>query len=333
MARVAGWTDGAEFGDTLYWDSVTAGVSASTVQKRTGNYSYLFTSGGKTATKNISTPLSTLYHRFAIYPDTIPGTNYNFVSYRNSTTPHIYLRLTGSTGIISVYHGGGTLLGNTSASISLKSWVLLEVYLVVGDSPNGAVTIKADGETIATITGVDTKNGASTTVDNVYFEAGPSVQFYLDDLGLDNSEWCNDGRIELLTVNGAGDSTQWIPSGEVSPDPLINYQMVDDVPPDGDTSYNSTASSGNTDLYSHSTFDPTGKTVRMLIAEGRLRGEAGGEIVKLDIKRDGTVYKSSEITLTTAFKRFTSEYITDPSTSSAWNSSGIADTQVGAESV
>lgn len=331
MARV--FTDGAEFGDAIFFEVKT--IAASSSVKRSGAYSY---AGNQAYGQKNITGLSELYFRAAWLPSTNgPGTG-NIFELRNSTTAHAYVRFNASAGVFEVYSAGTLRFSSTFPAVQ-GTWYLIEAYLKIDDS-TGVLTVKIDGVQIGTYTG-DTRNGASTTVNNIYLNGSPgsSITWAFDDLalndttgGADNS-WCGDGRVILLKPNGNGDASDLTGSDGNSTD---NYLLVDEIPSDGDTTYVEGSTSGNRDLYAIEDFSGTGKTIKRVWVEARARDTvaAGGQC-KLSVKPSGgSEDKSSAINLLTSYTRIIgTDYTTNPADSGAWEDGDLDALQIGFEVV
>lgn len=326
MARL--FTDGGEAGDILFFDATDGTVDASALQARTGNYSYRM-QGNEGGQKTLAS-LTEFYLRFGVY---IVSGNANpiFLRIRSGTTTIADMRRNDGTGRADFYVNN-SLFASGAIPFPKDGWNRVEVHFVMADSPNGLVETRIEGISDISQTG-DTKPGALTSVNNVQLFSSNST-IYFDDIalndttgGADNS-WCGDGRIVALIPDGDGDASGWTPSAGT------NYQCVDDVPPDGDTSYVEASLSGTQDLYTVSAFDGTDKTILRAWAECRARGTVGGEQITLTVKTGGTEYQSAARSLTASYARYVgTDYPTNPATSAAWTDGELDLVQVGQEVV
>jgi hypothetical protein len=320
MARV--FTEGAEMGDTLFWDVVTA-AQVHTAQKRTGSYSYGGNTGNTVLQKNI-TAISEFYYRYAIYESAF---NDIVLYFRNSTTIHAGITTNSSNNKVYLQAGGSAGVASSTHSILTNTWNLFEVYVKVADSPNGRVTIKINGVTEIDYTG-DVKNGASTTVDNIYYNENGAT-WYIDDLALNDTtggvddSWCGDGHIVKLAPDGNGATSDWDGSDGNSTD---NYLLVDEVPSDGDTTYVSTSTSSEQDQYSLSAFDGTGKVISRIYVEARAKKTTtDADTLKLGVlPSGGSDEMSSALNLSTNYSRIVGPDMTvNPDDSAAWEDADL----------
>lgn len=322
--------DGAEFGDTLAWDIVGGGVSASNAVVRSGSYAYATNSGS--VQKNF-TAISEFYIRVA-FNTTALGANGTPIIWLNGGTTIGRLLYDTGTNTLSVQRGTTTVASGT-INFVINNWYLIEVHVKVADV-GGAFDVKVDGVTDITFSG-DTKPGADTTVDNItigrFAGAGTS---YFDDIALNdttggaNNTWPGDGHIILLKPNGNGDASQLTNTGGTS---VNNYSYVDDIPPDGDTSYVEGTVLNNRDLYALEDFGVTSVTISNVWVEARARDTvaAGGQCA-LIIKTGGVEYDSSAISLLTTYTAITGTvYDVNPNTTVAWTDGDLDALQAGFE--
>ena len=161
---------------------------------------------------------------------------------------------------------------------------------------------------------------------------------FLDDLALndttggsDNS-WCGDGYVECLIPDGNGDRSDLTGSDGNKVD---NYLQVDEVPSDGDATYNESGTAGEYDLYALAAFDGTNKTIRRVYVEARARSTgAVGDQCKLVVKTGGIVYKSSALSLGSNYERQVgTDYTLNPNSGIAWTDADLDALQAGLEVV
>lgn len=270
MARV--WTDGAEMGDTRFWDGIYySGVSAVTVPAPIGGeYSYAYCPWG--AFKVLDPALSEFYIRYRLRGSTI----------HNLTGAHILGFRYGSTGIahlnIDALHRFRAIVGTTTVDTSSlvmqeATWYLIETHFKL-DNVNGIFQTYIDGNLAIDYSG-DTNPGAYTEIDNIYWLGNSYAMCNLDDLalndttgGADNS-WCGNGIIMKMYPDGMGD-TAWHGSDG---DDVNNHLLVDEFPDDGDLTYvyRDGDDSGIQDHYTLNDLDYTNKTVLRIWPEARAR--------------------------------------------------------------
>lgn len=299
MSRVIEFMDGAERGDLTWWTSST-GFSVSSVVPIHGTYCYTSTLNiANSAIKTLTSPVSDFY--FRCYANVaFPDANIA-LRFRSSSTS--LLTLTYDV-VLARWNITGGATGNTgNSSFPGSTWKCLEVHYKISDTV-GEVTIRIDGVQVFTFSG-DTKPGTETTVDNIQIYFGG---LYLDDFALDTSTWCGLGYYIGLTANGAGDSTQWTPTG------AANYQNVSI--PANDATYNS-GTTGQTDNYAMTSLTVGTGGVLRVVPFARANNAAGGS-VNIGLKTNGTNYTTTVTTPTSLTWLAGAEYINNPQTSSNW---------------
>ncbi len=320
------FTDGAEMGDVLFWDTVGGATVATSPAPVMFVYSYRPVSSvkGFTASTEIYFRARVYYQSFLIVSPSI-SFRYGETTLLGMVWNHALTRFDLS-GAVS----GSTAIG----SFPMGRWVLLEVRFRI-DGAAGVVTVKADGIEVYTSTG-DTL-GTLTGVDNILMDATYSAMF-VDDLALndttggEDNSWCGDGYVEALLPDGNGDQSDFTGSDGNKVD---NYLLVDEVPNDGDTSYVEDSVPGEFDLYTLANFDGTNKIVRRVWVESRARSTASvGDQCRLIVKTGGSVYKSAGIGLPASYARQVGEdYRVNPNSGIAWTDADLDALQAGIEVV
>jgi hypothetical protein len=258
--------------------------------------------------------------------------NWLVPAFYNSTTVLAWLTLDG-TGHLVAATTNGTLETSTEI-VNSDQWYLIEIYFKLGDNPDGRFVVYLDAVEVINYTG-DTKPGAQTTFDVIYWKAGLTLgggsYMGIDDLalndttgGADNS-YCGDGVIIKVTPDGTGTDSDWHGSDA---DDVDNYLLVDEYPHDSDTTYvyHDGADSGTQDQYTLSDYDGTGKTILRIYPEARIRKTAAAaHTVKLGtLASGGTDDMSAAINLTTSYARYVGdEQTVNPVDSNPWEEADI----------
>ena len=80
-----------------------------------------------------------------------------------------------STGALLVVDGSGGTLGSPSSAgvVARNVWAYIEAQTKLADAPNGTTTVRLNGVTVITVTGVDTRpNAASSVYDQIRLTPG-----------------------------------------------------------------------------------------------------------------------------------------------------------------
>jgi hypothetical protein len=329
MTRI--FTDGAEMGDTLFWDN-TYNLTASNVDARSGNYSYLINGSTLVNLKSIA-DTSEFYFRFGVNT-TVGGfqTSGAMIVFRHDAT--VLLRLS-QAALYRISADVGTSSVAVGTNPLTATWHLIEMYVKIDDAPNGRFVVYMDGLLEIDFTG-NTKVGADTHINNFSISrASTGINLYFDDLAMndtDNSDgkgdnsWCGDGHVFIITPSGSGTTNNWLNSGSVSGS--ANYLYVDEYPNDGDTTYvyASGSNTGYQDQYALSSFSGTGKLVTRIYSEARIRKTTtDNAAIKLGYLPDGgTDQLSGSLALFTSYTRVVgTSASTNPVTGEAWTEADL----------
>jgi len=263
----------------------------------------------------------------------ISGTN----QYNNCDLLQVRSDVTDQLLRVRAYNGGPvTILVNgttriTSTKMVSTGWNLLEVHFKMDDA--GIVELKLEGVYQGSWEG-DTKPGADTGL--TQFQIGAYSlsrittydDFCLNDVsGAADNSWLGGSRIIALRPNAAGDLAQWTPNtGE-------NYAAVDEVTPDGDTTYVATDTADKIDLYNLAAPSlPTGAVInRVWVQAVAKKMDAGvDDKVSLGVKSGATTDWSTAKTLSTAYELISgTDYTVNPDDSEAWEEADLNALQAG----
>lgn len=222
----------------------------------------------------------------------------------------------------------GTSLGSSAVGvIVLSTWHFLELALVI-DNTVGSVTIKVDGATVLTLTGVDTNNVSGTA--NVLQLGSTGGNFSggvlsWDDLYLTNGATLGERRVE--TLRAAADTAQkdFTPLTGTS-----NFAMVDETTVDGDTSYVQAAVVGNRDLYTLGPLSSTPTTIDAVqVVSFAEKTDATTRAIYNSVQSAGTDSDGSQFNIPASYGRFDRLLATDPNGGGAWTPSRVNGLLVG----
>lgn len=325
MARLH--TDGFEFPNANPFDGGYSGsVSWSTSLKRSGAYAInIAASSSNWGIILLPGALTEFYFRAALAHKT-DSTRYNYIILRDqSNNPLVSVHIQGgaATGGIRFW-AKTTKIGEIDYPVVSETFYLIEVYGKIGDGATGHVTARVDGEVIVDMT-VDIEYGSSYLY-GLYCRPTTYSPFVMDDLalnditGTEHDAWCGSGHIVALSANGQGVENWQRNSGS------YNYEQVDEVAHDSDTTYVYTTGNDIVDDYPLETVAIPAENVCLLVqpvvVARKVDIEAGG--IEVGIKSDDTTDYDSPVALTTSYVLYRGKtYTEDPDTSAAWTQSGI----------
>jgi len=246
MSRV--FMTGLESGSiTIFDDYSGAALTSTPANVRTGDYA-LEIDGNDWAFHQVESPPQDIYIRAYVYISGSISDSSEILGIQDDIgNKHIHIT---KDGDVDYWDGAAwSNLGNASA-MPTGSYFRLEIYVDISQSdvyPDGKVTVKYDGVINLALTDVMTWGqdfGTDPTVGRVTFGNmfGTSIagDVYYDDIAINdtyngvNDSWPGEGGIYWIRPNGPGSSEQFYPfpgAGE------HNYEDVDEVPPDDDTTY------------------------------------------------------------------------------------------------
>lgn len=284
--------------------------------------------------------LSEVYVGFAYKPPTSPKSN-NLIVLRNTVDSKNHLVFQVVEGHLLKVLRSATVLGSIGGVLSPNRWVYIEFYGKVDDAA-GAYTIKVNGTTVLSATGVDTRDaGTTATFDVVRLngtdgdsDAEGSCGLYDDLYILDTSgsaptnTFLGPIKIEALLPSAAGDNTDFTPSAG------SNYAAVDENEHDDDTTYVESGTSGHTDLYNFGNLTNIDGTVFGVQVNCVSKSTVGSIDYKIKAKHSTTEGDSAAITQASSTYAVDHHiFETNPSTTSAWTPSEVDAAQFGQEVV
>jgi len=138
----------------------------------------------------------------------------------------------------------GVVLVTGTFAMTTDVWTYLELKVVIHDSV-GKIELRINGNPTPDIdfTG-DTSDFAADEIDGFKLQgAGQNLDY--DDFYLDDSAFHGDVFVETLVADGAGAAADWTPSAG------SNFENVEELPPDDDTTYNESLTVTDKDRFTH----------------------------------------------------------------------------------
>jgi hypothetical protein len=240
-----------------------------------------------------------------------------------------------SSRLIEVRDNANTLLGTTSGhTLAHSTWYYVEIKAKISNTV-GQVTINVDEvERLSTSADKDTQNGSnayagSILLTNVYNLTTKHDDLYIcDDSGSKNNDFLGDIRVDPLRSDAAGAYTQFTPSAG------NNYENVDEVYPDDNTTYNEHGTLNNKDTYNLESLPspPASATIHGFKSQITVRKtDAGAKEAKMLTRSGTTDMLDSTINLSDTFTTHAKIYEDNPDDSAAWEDADINAVQVGVQ--
>lgn len=267
----------------------------------------------------------------------VNSTSVLFLTLYDGTTKQLKVRVN-SANIIEVLHGGtDSILCSTTTPLNQGLWYYFEIKATISNTA-GYIAIRLNGETVGSASGLDTQNSSNSYINRMYLsctEGGVNdINNSFDDLyvcdtsGATNKDFLGDITVETLYPNANGNYSQWTPlSGN-------NYENVNEILVDGDTTYNSTNTAGYKDSYAFSNLSTTGMDVRAIAVNTMIAEEiAGDRTVRAFTRINSTDYEigDSDSYLSTDYFNIQDILDQNPDDSANWEEEDINALECGIE--
>lgn len=318
----------------LFWDSFDHYATADIVEK--WSYTWVGTGGGASydigaygrygtngaylerqsaprtcvIRKNLADTITTLIMGAAVeFVTNFPSADAPIWQWLDNGTIQLELRLN-ADGSLEVLRGGTVSVGISAAGVfaATDTYYYIEMKATI-DGAAGAVEVRFTDDagnetTVINVAGVNTQNTANAWVDQVelggYVNNANTVEMYVDDVYVcDNyGSQCNDflGDTRICALLGAADGVHadWTPSAGVD-----HYAMVDENPPDGDTTYNSSVTPTDRDSFEMETLpvDVTGPILAVCAVINSRKDDAGDRTLQPSVRVGGIDYDGDSVNI------------------------------------
>ena len=251
----------------------------------------------------------------------------------DGATAQLTLALDG-TGRLAVYQGttSGTLLG-TGTTILSPGWHYVELGATINNT-TGTCEVRLDGVTEWSGSALDTQASANASADRVtlWGQNGVAVDdlYICDGAGsAPRNTFLGDVRVQALMPSADGDLSQFVPSSGST-----HYNLVDEVPPDDDTSYVSSATAGNVDLYQLGDVAAvSGSILGLQVLPYARKDDAGTRTLAPVVKTGGVEYDGSAVALGMSYTYLPEIWEQNPATSADWTIADVNALQAGVKVV
>jgi hypothetical protein len=245
--------------------------------------------------------------KFSVLPG---GTQRAILTFFDTAVQHVFFALkTDGTIEARMGAGAGTLLGTSTNVFATNTFYYLEFKVTISDTV-GVVALRVNGVVDATLnlTGQDTRNAGNSTANVITYGLNSSTASTIDmddmyildgtvgDADQPNNDFLGDVRVEALLPSGAGNYAQFTPSAG------SNYQNVDDAAPDGDTTYNSSATTNQLDTFAMGNLaTATGVVHGVELINSARKTDAGSSILAPVLRISATDYVGADDSLGTGY--------------------------------
>jgi len=245
-----------------------------------------------------------------------------------------------NNGRLSFYRGPfgtGTLLGITSVVLQIGVWHYVECRVVLSDTI-GEVQCWVDGILEINATGIDTKNAGTDLVFDAWqfhWDQSSLHEPNYDDFYLTNGAGAApyNGRlgdivIETILPVGNGATNNFVGSDGNSVD---NYLLVDEVTPDGDTTYAQSAANGDIDLYAFQDLALPGLAIRGVQATADAKHLGVADNARLVTRIGGANFNGADLPVAAGYSDLVEIWDVSPATGVHWTIAEINAAEFGLE--
>jgi hypothetical protein len=250
-----------------------------------------------------------------------------FILYDAATIQFVF-QIMGDGSFTQSSAWAGTVYTQSGAGLFPSSntlWTHLQVKIVI-DPTVGSIEVRLNGSTTAAWnpTGLNTRRGTSNSYCNGLVLQTSATGGYFDDFyafndqGSSPTTWQGDVRaVQLMPTSDS--SVTWTPNSGGN-----NYSRVSEAHEDGDTSYVSTNTINNVDLYGITALSTTPNAIVNVAVKSFVRmDDAGPHTYKNRLSSSGTASDGSNLALSSGYQWSWTNYPTDPHTSAAWTATAV----------
>ena len=322
------------------WTSTSAGPSISATYRRWGSGGGLNCGYGTGVNATVMKQLDaqpTWCVGMAFY---VPGPNCTLLALADGGTPQLSLMLD-DNGRLALRFGNAfnpPTLGTGTTVIAYNTWNYVELSATINNT-TGSYEVRLNGVTEMSATGIDTQSTANASADRVYvgqvsglfgmsgFITGAFDDVYICD-GQGSAPWntfLGDVRIQALMPTADGDLSQLTPSTGTA-----HYALVDEVPPNDDTDYVSSANAGDTDLFQLGDVAAvSGSILGLQVLAYARKDDAGTRTLAPVLKTGGVEHDGTAVGLGTSYTYLRQLWETNPGTGLPWTIADVNALQAG----
>lgn len=238
------------------------------------------------------------------YVDTLPSVFSSIWEWLDGTTVQLQLRLN-NDGSLEVLRNGVTSLATSAGAVFTYPDVAYYIEMkALIDNAAGTVEVRINDDVVIDEVALDTQQTANAQVTQIQI-GGPTsgsttnVQYsddlyVCDDSGAECNDFLGDTRVVALFPDADGAHTDWTPSAGVD-----HYAMVDENPPDGDTTTNNSATPTDRDSFDFEDLPGgiAGTVHAVCAAINSRKDDAGTRTLQPSVRVGGTDYDGSSVNI------------------------------------
>jgi hypothetical protein len=253
------------------------------------------------------------------------GTDIGFMS---GPIVQIFCRLIGST--IFVYRGSPsapTLISTILNVIPASGWFYLELSVVIAASSGGSLVINVNGTQVASYSSITTSSDGTPRLNGILLgglSAKNTTNTYLFDDIYVATTFLGPLRVVTMFPSGNGSQVQFLTNG------AVNFQQVDDIAMDSDSSYNFSSTFALIDEFTMTDVPSTTSNIIALKVTMAARKDAlSSRSMGTLVLSSATIGNGVSYVLFNNYQYFSDIYLLDPHTATSWTNAAINAVQIG----
>lgn len=263
---------------------------------------------------------------FAFSLPSLPSADTVLIAWMDGGTTQVDLRIT-STGAIRATRNGTSLGVSSAGVVTAGTYMFLEARVTISTT-TGSVEVRVNNTTVLNLTNVNTQATANNYVNRVDWRTVTSPTLvddihHYDTTGTTFNTFDGDLPVLLAPVSGPGDYAQWTPNGAPS-----NYDCIDDIPPDGDATFNSTQQSGRVDSFAHAPVTGLAAVRAVKVMAFARKDDAASRVLEPGVVIGGAFYAGGQVALPDTYIWASVYFANNPATNAAWTLDAVNNAQI-----
>ena len=241
-----------------------------------------------------------------------------------------HLNLYRGSSLFNPPNTGSLIFRTTQQVVFSQAWQHFECFYEP-DGATSSIEVRIDGVTwinessfpIGSTTFGGTTDTVATTVAIENINGG--TNFYIDDFyiwntsGAYNNDFIGDKKVATLMPNADTSVADWTPDSGSD-----GYARIDEIGPDGDTSYIGTDTPGDESEFDYEAMPAEAIAINAVMAlPAAKKTDAGDCTIRTDIVSGGDDTAGTLRPITTAYTYWPDVFETDPATGALWTKSGV----------
>jgi len=307
------------------------GLGALSADTRTGYGKSLYFSYLNTMNA-IITPVSEFVVAFGVKFSNAGGIvldMYAFDTTGSINTTQIQVTVDATRAAVLLYRGSTLIWDSGNHFIPMNVWMFWEFKIKIHPS-DGYFHMRVNNQPTADLTGINTRVTNNSLIGGIAFHGHLNNWFLLDDFRVSNAAVADPGPYPMDDFAGDMRVIALYPIGNNSvtfspfPGGTQNWQNVDEINLDRDTTYNSSDVVGDEDTFNFEALPSSINFISSVQVVGAYRKDLSGtRTLTQQLISGSTEVAGTNYSLSNNYTYYMDEYKLDPDTGAAWTVSGV----------